>query len=208
MFSAVVYTTGRTGSYLICNNLASAFGVLVQDAESYDGSRGIVHCHDPLWKPASSDFICVVSRRRDLFGAIMSTLVGRATDEFVEYSTTAPPKISVSVKDFQACFWFMRCFYHVIPVEHYHRVINIDFDIMMRKPAYLFKRFGLVRDTDYTLSTRAPWRYQDIIENHRELRDVYDSIRNLAVTDELIASFQSSIQQDLKRIHNHTTGTI
>jgi len=204
MFKAVVYTTGRTGSTLICKNLADHFGV----AHGYDHDKknidGVVHAHNPLWGPPGPGWWCVLSRRRDLFTAVMSTLIGRMTSEFDNYKAHKIDPRFIEIQDFVDTVWFMRCFYQSIDLSKFSHVIDIYYEDLMTDPEHLFKHFGIDKSTDYTLSQRAPYRYQDLIINHDDLRTVFDRLMLQPVTLDLINCLKKTIESDLDTVHQQT----
>lgn len=201
MFKAVVYTTGRTGSRLICKNLADHFGV----ANGHDRDKnildGVVHAHNPLWGPPGPGWWCVLSRRRDLFAAVMSTMIGRVTNEFENYTGHKIDPQYVDIQDFVDCVWFMRCFYQAIDLSKFSQVIDIYYEDLMLDPGHLFRHFGIDKSIDYTLSQRAPYRYQDLIINHDDVKTVFDEIMLQPVTPDQINCLKNTIESDLNTVH-------
>jgi len=201
MSPIVVYTTGRTGSSLICRNLSQYFKIPMS-YEQYQLHTDIVHCHNPLWTPSDNNSICVLSKRRDTFSLIMSTLVGKQSNEFVDYSGKHIPMFAVSESEFTGCFWFVRCFYHAINTNNFSKIIEIYYEDLMSDPKHLFSQFDINMCTDYYLSEKAPYRYQQLVSNWSELQMLYHELNQQPVTDELIESLKKSVRCDLNQIYN------
>lgn len=204
MFKAVVYTTGRTGSTLICKNLADHFGVAHGRDRDKKIIDGVVHAHNPLWRPPGPGWWCVLSRRRDLFTAVMSTMIGRMTNEFDNYKSHTIDPRSIEIQDFVNTVWFMRCFYQAIDLSKFSHVIDIYYEDLMTDPKHLFKQFGIDKSIDYRLSQRAPYRYQDLIINHDDLKTVFDRLMLQPVTPDLIDCLKKTIESDLNTVHQQT----
>jgi len=198
MFSAVVYTTGRTGSHLICMNLSSYFQVPFYSNQNSTITGGVVHSHDPLWVPSSSsDFICILSKRKNIFDGIMSTLVGSISKEWIIYSNKSINPVVIDELDFTHCYWFMRAYYNAIDTSQFKKTIEIYQEDMLADPKYLFSLFDIDYDTQYELTKKSPYKYSDIVLNFSELKIVFDKLEKLPLTDELINNLKKSIKIDL-----------
>jgi hypothetical protein len=197
MFRAVVYTTGRTGSQLICMNLASYFQVPFHSNQRSDITSGVVHAHNPLWVPSSDNFICVLSKRRNVFNSIISTLVGSISEEWTIYSDKSMNPVVIDELDFTHCYWFMRAYYNAIDTSQFKKTIEIYQEDMLADPKYLFSLFDIDYDTQYELTKKSPYKYSDIVLNFSELKIVFDKLEKLPLTDELINNLKKSIKIDL-----------
>lgn len=200
MFSAVVYTTGRTGSNLITRNLATYFKVPHYNDNdiSTDVDHGVVHCHNPLWFPSNNNFVCILSKRRNLFDAIMSILLGKTSNEFSTYTNKLIVPTTVSQLDFTNCYWFMKSFYASIDTSSFKQVLDIYYEDLIDNPSYLFSLLNIDSKTSYNLSEKSPYRYKDLILNVDLLRILFADLEKLTLTDDLIASFKNSIKMDLE----------
>jgi hypothetical protein len=209
MFSAVIYTTGRTGSQLIGKNLAAYFQVpFFYDHQNVNITNGVVHAHNPLWQPPTDDFICILSKRKNIFNSIISTLVGNITNEHTDYSNQTIAPTVIDELDFTHCYWFTRTYYNVIDTTKFKKIIEVYFENIVADPKHLFSLLDIDYDTQYSLSEKSPYKYTDIVTNFSELKNLFDNLEKLPLTDELIRTTKESISIDLTNIRTSESPTL
>jgi hypothetical protein len=199
MFSAVIYTTGRTGSQLIGHNLSSYFQSSYYDGRSFNADHGVVHCHNPLWIPPNDNFICIISKRKNLFNAILSSLFGNISKEYVAYTNKNFEPLTISEFDFIRCYWFMKTFYKAIDTSYYKQIVEIYYEDIIDNPKHLFSCFNIDRNTEYNLSKKSPYCYSELILNFNELQSLFNDLEKLPVTTQLIDSLKKTIETDLNK---------
>jgi hypothetical protein len=192
---------------LICRNLSEYFDKELT-LENRSNPGNIVHCHNPLWMPPNKDFVCVLSKRKDLFSLIMSILIGRRSDEFSDYSNKDIQPFEISEIEFTGCFWFVKCFYHAIDIGQFKKVIEIYYEDLITEPEHLFSKFNIVGSTDYDLSKKTPYQYHDLVLNLAELAAMFQRLDQQPVTNELVDSLKKSIAADLDQIYNKESLTL
>ena len=150
MFSAVIYTPGRTGSKLIERNLIDHFSSLHrswQNKKLFDS--GIVHCHNPLYVPPNKNFICIISTRRNEFDAILSMITTKQTKEFATYTNKTIEPFEVSETEFKSMFYYYTCFYEIINRSFFDSVVEMEYESLISNPKYLFSKLGIDHVTNY-----------------------------------------------------------
>lgn len=204
MFSAVVFTPGRTGSQLILHNLIRYFKCNKRnwwDTDIYNGC--VIHSHNPLYIPPTDEFICVVSKRNDMFASILSTQIGIRTNEFIHYSNKDVEPFSVTPTQFIDCYHYNKCFYKSINYTRFKSVVEIEYYSLINDPSYLFSMFGVDANTVYNLR-KSPYRYQDLILNLEELKELYMNLEASDISAELLENFKLKVVNDLEDIRlNH-----
>lgn len=200
MEPVVVFTTGRTGSTLICKNLSEHFNEPMS-MERDRSHTGIVHSHDPFWPPPSSNYVCVLSKRRDVFAQILSMIIGQRTNEFTDYTKKSIEPFEVDETEFESNYWFIKCFYQTIDVFQFKKTIEIYYEDLVSDPDYLFRKFGISRLTNYGVSKKSPYWSHDMILNMRELGLLFKQLEQQSLTDELLNGFKESIKTDLAQIY-------
>lgn len=202
MFSAVIYTAGRTGSQLIFRNLVSRFKTVGRDDFNNDFNYGVVSTHNPLYLPPTDDFICIISKRKNLFNEIISSLTAKRTNEFVQYSNKEINLFSISDIEFKNTFLFHKAYYEIINKNYFKKVLEINYEDLINDPKYLFSLFGLPYLTEYDL--KSPYDYYKLVENMNELKNIYDLLEQTPITQREIDVVKSSITLDLHDIRvNH-----
>lgn len=184
--SAVVITPGRTGSQMIMKNFSNFSKIK------------ITHTHNPLWKPQNNS-IAFVSRRRNVFNSISSTLVGTRSNEFTQYTNKIIEPFTVDRLEFENCFWFYSCYYNAIDRSQYAKVVDVWYEDLISDPKYLFGLIGVDRTTDLTFP-KSPYNYYQLITNIDQCQEWYDQLSKLPVTQNLIDSIKSSIKSDLDKL--------
>jgi len=162
MTSVVVITAGRTGSCLIVENLRRHF-------------KDVHHTHDPLYIPADDDSICVISKRKNDFLAMISAQVGVKTNEYLTYTNKDVEPFNIDVKDFTNFYLHYNAIYTQIKTEYYKKIIEIYYEDLLDDPRHLFSLFGIDALTDYKLTSKCPYNYEKLVLNFKELKDLYNS---------------------------------
>jgi hypothetical protein len=161
MTSIVVITAGRTGSWLIVENLRRQF-------------VNVCQTHDPLYIPAN-DSICVISKRKNDFLAMISMQIGVKTNEYATYTNKDVEPFIIEVKDFTNFYLHYNAIYTQIKTDHYKKIIEIYYEDLLSDPQHLFSLFGIDALTDYGLASKCPYRYEKLVLNFIELKELYDS---------------------------------
>jgi hypothetical protein len=160
--SFVVVAYPRTGSTLIIGNLNDYFGT---DA---------LQTHDSTYVPPHGDYTCVITKRTDIFATVCSHLIMLHTNEANNYTNKKVEPFVVDPESMKAFLVGLYDFYQNRNLSHYKKVIEIDFDQLISDPYYLFGQFNIVEKTNYNI-TKSPYRYQDLILNLDELKEIYNN---------------------------------
>lgn len=161
MPSVVVLTAGRTGSHLIVENLRRAF-------------KDVHHTHNPFFRPVDNNSVCLVSKRKNDFLAIISMQVGAKTNEYTNYKSKEIVPFIIEPKDFTNVYLHYNAVYNQIKFEYYEKIIEIYYEDLIENPKHLFSLFGLDMLTDYSLSLKSPYDYEEIVVNFKELLGLYN----------------------------------
>jgi hypothetical protein len=200
MFRAVVFTPGRTGSKLIVKNLVKHFNSSeLSDKSVTVESNGIVHTHNPLFVPPGDNWIAIMSRRENLFEVVLSTLIGKRTNEFVTYTNKHIEPFSVDSVEFEQTYMYMKPFYELIDTSKFVRVVDIYYEPLVSDSRYFFAQFDIDADTEYPL-IKSPYNYYNLIVNVGELEQQFQELESVPIAPDLIESLKYSIQQDLDNI--------
>jgi hypothetical protein len=184
---AVVFTPGRTGSQLIVNNIQTCFNI------------SVTHTHNPLLEVVNNDTIAFVSRRRNVFESVASTLLGKRSNEYTSYTTKSVEKFIVGRTEFEDCFWFHKCFYQLINRSKFEKVVDVWFEDLINDPKYLFNLLDMDRLTDYNFP-KSPRNYYELISNIDQCQMWYDDLKDLTASDTLLELFRKTIINDLNSI--------
>jgi hypothetical protein len=201
MFSAVIYTPGRTGSKLIERNLIDHFSSLHrswQNKKLFDS--GIVHCHNPLYVPPNKNFICIISTRRNEFDAILSMITTKQTKEFATYTNKTIEPFEVSETEFKSMFYYYTCFYEIINRSFFDSVVEMEYESLISNPKYLFSKLGIDQVTNYKKIKKSPYDYHSLITNVNELKKLYLEMKSTPLTQEDINQVKNNIELDLHNL--------
>ena len=203
-FSAVVYTAGRTGSHLIIRNLCDHYHV--NQHFDYDTNivDGIVHTHNPLYTPPSDNFIAIISRRQNLFDAILSMELTKITNEFIDYSDKKITPYAIDLKKFESCYFYQKAFYQIIDTSKFKKVIDIFYEDLISNPDCLLEEFNF--KFSISLSKKSPYDYYNLITNIDELKKLYQTLEQTTITDDQLAQFKKTVRQDLDDIRMNYNG--
>ena len=121
MFSAVIFGAGRTGSHLIKRNLSQYFE-----------SNLVITTHNPLLKLPTDTTIPVISRRRNMFDAILSMFVASRLDKFhflkSDSSIVNINPFEIDTTSFEDMFIFQTAFYRAIESRNFTNSIEIFYE--------------------------------------------------------------------------------
>ena len=183
MTFAVVYSPGRTGSNIISNNLAVGPLNPPKKWPVVDNSPSIIHCHNPFYQPPSKT-ICIVSKRRNIFDALISREVSYKIKEFYFYSKKSIEPFKVNVDQFYKAYVRHVSFYKILNLEH-RKNFEIYFEDLISDPYHLFSKFGINKKINLELSNKSPYNYKDVIHNYAELLEAFQSFKVNDFADEL-----------------------
>lgn len=174
MYKAVILTPGRTGSHLILKNLTQYFRE-DWEYEKVKGGRGIVHTHNPDFVPPVNDFIGILSRRRDQFSAILSSILARKTGEHGYYTGKTVEPFSIGRGNFLNEYHFHKTFFSRVHCHRYSKIVDVYYEDMLADRYYLFGQLGIRASCIYP-GEKSPYRYDDLVTNVNELRDYYNEL--------------------------------
>jgi len=190
MLLAVVFTPGRTGSQIIYKNLQQHFG-----------RDNIIHSHDPLIGPTAPARWAVISRRRDLFSAITSTLVGKRTNEFRQYTGTYNKKFSVDQLEFKNTYQHHKIFYEVIDKGNFDQCVDIYHEDLISDPYHLFAIWNVKKTTNFDLQIKSPYNNKELINNIDQCCEWFEQLSSQDIPLAQIDLYRTSIRQDLNTIN-------
>ena len=196
-FSVVVFTAGRTGSHLIKHNLSKYFD-----------SDQVIQTHNPLLELPASTTIPVISRRRNMFDAIISMIVASRIDKFHWTQHDATINIDpfdIDVLDFENSFVFQTAFYRAIDARKFTNSIEIFYEDMVDDLTYLFSKFGQNHTIENLLS-KSPYDSNSLITNIDQLQNLYNQLNAIGISDDVYENFITSINNDLVDIKENHNG--
>jgi len=185
----VVFTPGRTGSSLIFKNLLKHFGKNIG-----------VHSHSPLISSTTENTWAIVSHRRDLFSAIISTLVGKRTEEYIQYQGVYNTRFSVDQVEFEATYQHYKLFYRAINRCNFNKVIDIYYEDLISDPKLLFASLGIEKTINLTLQEKSPYKNKELLINLDQCQQWFDYLESQSIPDSQLDLYKSGIEQDLELI--------
>ena len=195
-FSAVIFTAGRTGSHLISKNLSKYFN-----------SGQIIQTHNPLLELPTSIAIPIMSRRRNIFDAIISMIVASKIDKFHWTQHEAKINIdpfSIDVVDFEHSFVFHTAFYRAIAARKFTNSIEIFYEDMLNDSTHLFSKFEYIRPME-NLFIKSPYEPNSLVINIDQLKNLYNQLNAAGISDGVYEHFIKNIKNeliDIKENHN------
>ena len=204
MVSAVIYTAGRTGSHLIETNLSSYFKSPMRNWWKCEYEHGIVHAHNPFYIPPNNTFICIISKRKNEFSAILSLILTRTTAEFIEYTSKHIDSINISEDEFTNTYRYYKAYYQLVDTAKYDTMV-LYYEDIIDDPKYLFSKFG-VDKVMVPIHQKSPYDYYKLIENVNALKILYDEYEKTPLSSEIIQQVKASIEQDLLEIRTKYNG--
>jgi hypothetical protein len=212
-FLAVVYTAGRTGSHLIIRNLFAKYHLKIRSDQESNFTDGIVHTHNPLYRPPSNNFIAIVSQRKNLFESILSTELAKVTNEFTDYTNKTIQPYSIDINKFKNCYFYQKSFYRAINRTGFSKVVDVFYEDLISSSDSL-SEFGITVDLSIG---KSPYNYYDLITNIDELKDlynqlesswgfIYNQLEQKEITDLEIEQFKLIVKKDLDDIRINFNG--
>jgi hypothetical protein len=190
MLSAVVLTPGRTGSQIILKNL-----------QQYFGKNNVIHTHDPLVGLTTPAKLAVISHRRDIFSAIVSTLVGKRTNEFTHYQGKYNKKFTVNQTEFESAYQHHKIFYEVIDKQNFVQCVDMYHEDVIADPDYLFSKLNIERTTNLNLQAKSPYNNRELISNIDQCCEWFDHLTAQVIPLSQIDLYRASIRRDLNIIN-------
>ena len=171
----LVTGAGRTGSIMIARAIAAHLGKQVQYIYSANDFPDVVHTHniDNLIVDKPENWTLVISRRKNVFLAVISQCVALITGEYNNYSNKTIDPVTVDIKEFKRLIKNQMRFYDKINKDGYAAVVDIDFEDVIGNRYLLLERLGWPNTPIPILTTKCPYRGQDIISNYSELEQYY-----------------------------------
>lgn len=197
MFSAVVFGAGRTGSHLIRRNLSHYFK-----------SQNVIQTHNPLLQLPWPNTIPVISRRKNMFDAIISMFAASKYDKFhwtASDSIVHIEPFEISNKDFTNQFVFQTAFYQAIDARKFTNSIEIVYEELLTDSKYLFSQFGYDHDV-MNLLIKSPYDAKSLITNIDHLKDLYMELSSKGITAQDYEFFIQNVENDLKNIKDNHQG--
>ena len=192
----MVFTAGRTGSQLICQNLLRYFNAPLHNDFDDNFISGVVHTHNPMYMPPTNDFYCIISRRRNKFNAILSMLIAEKTGEYSEYSNKKINPMSIDTQKFKELWVHYTIIYKIIDdriYRHYNLIfrvvdhsvfkepIEIYYEDLIEDPTHLFSLFNVNHKIEL-LTPKSPGDYYNLIDNIDELENLYHQLEQTPLT--------------------------
>jgi hypothetical protein len=196
-FSAVIFTAGRTGSHLIKRNLSKYFN-----------SDQVIQTHDPLLELPTVNTIPIISRRRNIFDAIISMIVASRIDKFHwthNESTINIDPFSIDVMDFSHSFVFHTAFYRAINERKFTNSIEIVYEDMLNDSTHLFSKFKCIRPIE-NLLIKSPYESNSLVTNIDQLKDLYNQLDANGISDDIYKNFITNVSDDLVDIKENHSG--
>lgn len=187
MFSAVVLTPGRTGSQLISKNLLKHF----------EKDSNIIHSHNPLIKSKDAKTWAFISHRRDIFSSMISTVVGRRTNEFTQYQGKYNKRFTVDQIEFTGTYKHHKIFYDVIDKNNFAQCVDIYYEDLISDPYYLFSKLSIKKPIDLNLQVQSPYKNKELIINIDQCYTWFEQLNSQEIPQVEIDLYRNSIQQDL-----------
>lgn len=173
----IVLSPGRTGGTLIVANLNSLTpcdetAYIEHQPKMLDSAdlRFVTSTHTPK---QTKNNIPVFSRRRCIYNAVLSMAVMEHTHESHHYTTDWDNHhFTLSVKHFIINYMYFLNFYNQIDLSAYDCApIDVYYCDLIDDPLYLFKQFGIEKETNYSLCKKSPSRHNMIL-NLDDIKEV------------------------------------
>lgn len=191
MTFAVVYSAGRTGSHLICNNLISS-SLKITEYPFIGTKPSIIHCHNPLYKPPQKT-ICIISKRRNIFDALMSRAIANITNEHYVYSDNNVPQapVTITAEELHKSYVQYVSFYKLIKLNN-RKIFEIYYEDLIDDPYCLFSHLGIHKKINLLITHKSPYDYKKIIINHNELFEAYQRFLQINVSEQEVESVRQT----------------
>ena len=173
MAKYIVYSPGRTGTTLICENIRKHF----------DNRKIAYVVHNPQFMhsdsfiPLTDDMVCIRSRRHNVFNYIIRAVISEKISEAKDYTNNHIEPFYVDPKQVINLYFNYRNFYDKIDTSQYSKVVDLFYEDLFKNPCYMFKQMG-IEDAfiDYSLCDKAPHDYKNIIKNFNQLNELVLSL--------------------------------
>jgi hypothetical protein len=196
-FSAVIFTAGRSGSHLIRQNLSKYFR-----------SDQVIQTHNPLLKLPTANTIPVISRRKNIFDAIISMTVASRIDKFHwthQDATINIDPFSIDPEDFKNSFVFHTAFYRAIDARKFTNSIEIFYEDMLNDLTHLFSKFECSQTME-NLLIKSPYEPNSLVINTDQLKNLYNQLDTAGISDDVYEYFITNINHDLVDIKENHNG--
>ena len=180
----IIYSPGRTGSQLITNELANF--LTSEYTVYYDifldiAPTAIIHTHNSKAEiPNKSNFICIISRRRDELAGILSEHIAAHTNEYgIYYKFNRGEKIELfilSKEKIKASLDARREFYSQIVTTGYTKIVDIYLEDMLQYPYHLFEALNIPNRLIGYDCIKCPYG-PELISNIDEINEYYQEIK-------------------------------
>jgi hypothetical protein len=170
-----VFTSGRTGSHIICKNLSKYYN-FKQHAPGHNITSGVVHNHYALWDPPDSEWICILSKRHNNFESLCSMYIANQTREFVDYTGLGVAPFEIDYESFVMNFDHIKLFYQAVDQTKFSKTITVWYEELITDPKCLFGQLGISQDTDLTVLAKSPYDYKKIIKNWEQALEWYTQL--------------------------------
>jgi len=161
----VISSPSRVGSTLLQQIIASA-GFTPPRAS-------LISTHNPFYLPTGSCSALILVSRKNLFNAVMSTIVAQRTKEFTYYTnkSTVPFEVDCSpAKEFSNQWnWHKYYWKCCTNLDHYRLVEKFYFEDFVDNFDHVYSRLGIqpvIKNPSVT--AKSPYKYQDWILNYDE----------------------------------------
>jgi len=156
------------------------------------GSTGadLFHTHNPFFKlPANysaSNSTLVFVKRRDLFAAIMSSCIGKRTNEYEKYSNKhiMPFNLPCQGSDSEFVYqyeWHKWYFDSCKNIEMLNEVKTLFFEDFVNNPAHVFEVLGIsVPNVIPESNFKSPYKSSELVINIDECKSVFDQLEKSA----------------------------
>jgi len=197
----VVFGPGRTGSILITKQLATLFNL--QEVINDILPNCVIHTHNPLFSPTDkTGWIAVVSSRNNVFLAVCSKLILEKTNEFMHYTDVEIEPFIVGKDRFRFEYILHMCFYSLLELSGYSKVVYVEFEKLFESNTYLSKLFGL--RTELEISTEKSPHLITLISNLNELLSYWQELQNEDLT-KYVGSVKKHILDQFGSSNNYLT---
>ena len=171
----IIFSPGRTGSILVARALSDILKKeikYIDDTKVIDDNDWIVHNHTPnLTVSNKSQWVIIVSRRRDNFEGTISQITAEITNEYNNYSNSKFPQQYIPVETFAKLVYQRNNFYKELDLNGYAKVVDIYLEDVLQYPYYLFEQLG--QKIKMPVWTKKCPYGKEIIANFDELEKYY-----------------------------------
>jgi hypothetical protein len=192
----VVFTSGRSGSHLILENLRRFF----RDYE-------VVQTHNPLYPVGDNDF-CVISKRRDQFTANLSMCVASKLNKFHFYPgdvLTGAEPTEINENYFVNLCFFQKAFYKTLDQRVLPNRIDIDYEDLIADEKLLFSKFGIDEPIEPEVLA-SPYDVYELVTNVEEMRAVFEREAAKELTQQDLNNFIAGVEADMADIAKNHSG--